>query len=183
MSKSKSILLIWLVASLTLNIPCQTLAIRLSRRAAVSSALGALPSIASPRFAAAGPPPSIVDRFRATKLAEPRVKQRSEFTSLTSSGLYDDLFYPDWIEGEWDVVQTLMGFEAPLGSKFLSGPSGNRPDIAEATMKQQRERLGTAVGPFPLRFISVSGPGSANGKFVVEDRAFNTASRLNAFAG
>ena len=123
----------------------------------------------------------ISDRFGATTLKEPAVKQRSEFDLVGSEGgLYDDLFFPSWMAGDWNAVQTLRAFSYPRGKKFLGGPSGMRMDVADATIAEENSKVGKSVGPFPLKFLTIE----ANGKrFVVEDRRRNLQARLDAFAG
>jgi len=132
-------------------------------------------------------------RLTSDILYQPKVKQTSEMNLFTgSNGLYDDLFYPPWMAGEWDAYQTLNNYQAPLGKKFLSGPSGLREDVADATMKQQQSLIGKTVGPFRLRFIIIDKkskktlseiPKDNNDFVVVEDRQANLRSRANAFAG
>lgn len=157
-----------------------------SRRAMLGAGFGAGAAVltSGPASPAAAAPSALADRFSMAVLQEPGIKQPALFGG--PAGLYDDVFYPTWMEGEWLATSTLTGFEAPLGAKFLAGPSGLRTDVAEATIRQQKSRLGTSVGPYPLRWLAVRPPGSAVGTakaFVVEDRAFNTKSRLDAFAG
>ena len=86
----------------------------------------------------------------------------------------DNLYYPDWMEGTWNVTQTLVSIEDPLGPKFLGGPNGDL-GIAEKSLSESRERIQQPV-KVQLRFVRT--------KFgVAEDRLFNTVNRLNAFAG
>jgi len=135
---------------------------------------------------------TLSSRMTSEILYQPKIKQMNEMNLFTSSnGLYDDLFYPLWMSGEWDVYQTLTNFQAPLGKKFLSGPSGLRPDVADATINQQQSLIGKTVGPIRLRFVMVdlkekkilSSSDSSNNSVVVEDRLNNLRTRANAFAG
>jgi hypothetical protein len=76
--------------------------------------------------------------------------------------------------GTWDVEQTLKRAEAPLGLKFIGGPRGDLA-IAQKSLDEQRSRIGQPQ-KLKLRFVRT--------KFgVVEDRLYNTRSRLDAFAG
>ena len=110
----------------------------------------------------------IADRLDTDELTSPSITAGSK-----NSG-HENLYFPDWLEGEWDTTQTLVSTKAPLGLKYIGGPSGD-VDIARKTMDEQAKRIGEAVG-LKLKF--------ANTKWgVVEDRAFNLRSRLDAFAG
>jgi len=86
----------------------------------------------------------------------------------------DNVFYPEWMNGCWDVTQTLTGSSTPLGLKFIGGPAGSE-EIAAASFKEQQKQLNVPVS-LKLRFVKT--------KFgVAEDRLFNTKQRLNNFAG
>jgi len=152
-------------------------------RAGFGTGAAVLTSSAPP--ATAAPATTIADRLSMPVLQQPGVKQPSLFGGQAS--FYADLFFPTWMQGEWQATSTLTGFEAPLGPKFLAGPSGSRLDVAEATIRQQQSKIGSSIGPYPLKWLSIHPPfsNSADSKktYVVEDRAFNTKSRLNAFAG
>ena len=87
---------------------------------------------------------------------------------------HENLYFPAWMEGEWHAKQTLISTKAPLGLKFIGGPQADM-EIAKKTMDEQEKRINEEVN-LKLRFVDT--------KFgVVEDRAFNLKSRLNAFAG
>ena len=87
---------------------------------------------------------------------------------------HENLYFPAWMEGEWNAKQTLISTKAPLGLNFIGGPQADI-SIAKKTMDEQEKRINEEVN-LKLRFV--------NTKFgVVEDRAFNLKSRLNAFAG
>jgi hypothetical protein len=91
-------------------------------------------------------------------------------SSSASSGI-DNLFYPDYLAGAWDVTQTLTQVQAPLGVQFLN------PDraTAERSLAEVQSKLGQPVS-LQLRYLPTKwGTGEA--------RVFNTASRFNAFAG
>ena len=54
-----------------------------------------------------------------------------EFTVLNIT-LIDNLYYPEWLEGTWDVTQTLVKVSTPLGTKFVGGPAGSEAIAAES---------------------------------------------------
>lgn len=110
----------------------------------------------------------IADRLDTDIITTPSITAGSK-----NSG-HENLYFPDWLEGDWDATQTLMSTKAPLGLKYIGGPSGDT-EIARKTMDEQAKRIGEAVR-LKLRFVSTKWG-------VVEDRAFNLRSRLDAFAG
>lgn len=110
----------------------------------------------------------IADRLDSDIITTPSITAGSK-----NSG-HENLYFPDWLEGDWDATQTLMSTKAPLGLKYIGGPSGDT-EIARKTMDEQAKRIGEAVR-LKLRFVSTKWG-------VVEDRAFNLRSRLDAFAG
>ena len=83
----------------------------------------------------------------------------------------EDLIYPDWMEGTWNVTSTLVDLVAPLA-----------PDIVTPGFESNRQYLNKPI-TFPVRFvkekISYFGfpIGTQNSAFstqkVVADRAFN----------
>jgi hypothetical protein len=105
-------------------------------------------------------------RMIATILEKPKLVP----SPLASSGI-DNLFYPDFLAGTWDVAQTLTSVEVPLGLEFLN------PDkaTAERSLAEARTKLNEPVS-LQLRYVPTRWG-------IVEDRVYNTASRLNAFAG
>ncbi|KAL9190937.1 hypothetical protein ACHAXT_000643 [Thalassiosira profunda] len=120
---------------------------------------------ATPSAAAASP---IAGRFESDILTSPPITAGTRYTG------HENLYFPSWMEGEWDATQTLVSTKAPLGLKFVGGPNGSL-EIAQKTMDEQSKRLNEPVN-LKLRFLGT--------KFgVVEDRAFNLKSRLNNFAG
>jgi hypothetical protein len=130
--------------------------------------------------------PRIADRFQTSELVEPGVKKLTapDFSFFPSNGVqYDDLFFPSWMSGDWDCTQTLVAFTTPLGARYLAGPSGERFDVAEKTIKQESSLVGKPVGPFHVKWLTVSQTDRNGLRLVVEDRAFNTAARFNAFSG
>ena len=63
------------------------------------------------------------------RLTSPEVTQL--IADLSSN---EDIAYPDWMEGTWDVTAQLTAFTAPLGNQFLGGssPAINDKSAAEA---------------------------------------------------
>ena len=77
---------------------------------------------------------------------------------------------PSWLEGRWEATQTLEQFTTPLGVQFI-GAAGRPISEAEASAASTRAQLGR-----PVKLEVAFGPQH-------EERAANTAARLNAFAG
>jgi len=86
-----------------------------------------------------------------------------------------DIFMPNWTEGYWHVRAVLTNYSVPLGLYYLSN-GGRNQQAAEKAIAEQRKRVGTPE-EYDLRFMRTQ---SGN---VVEDRTFNTAQRINAYAG
>jgi hypothetical protein len=86
----------------------------------------------------------------------------------------DNTYFPSFLQGTWDVTQTLVESRTPLGLKFLGGPNGDI-SIAEKTMEQARSQIGLPV-KLQLRYVPTKWG-------VAEDRIFNTEERFNGFAG
>jgi hypothetical protein len=86
----------------------------------------------------------------------------------------ENTYYPDFLEGTWDVTQTLASVQAPLGLTFIGGPNAVE-SIAEKSMAESQKHIGE---PVKLRLQYVKTPFG-----VAEDRVYNSVSRLNAFAG
>ena len=113
--------------------------------------------------------------------------------SLVPDELYgvDNFVYPSFLEGTWNVTQTLVNVETPLGIQYLGGPNGVL-SIAETAVAESKRRLNVPVS-LQLRYVAPtfsssslpwSGPACPTAAGVVmEDRVFNTRQRLNAFAG
>ena len=123
-------------------------------------------SVSSPSSAASSS--SITSRLERDVLSLPAPSYASEFNGV------DNTFFPYFLEGEWEVTQTLVNTSAPLGLKFIGGPNGIL-SIAEASMEQARAKIGKPV-EFRLRYLPTKWG-------VAEDRLFNYEQRLNAFAG
>jgi hypothetical protein len=85
----------------------------------------------------------------------------------------DNTYFPPFLQGNWEVTQTLVDTKIPLGLKYLGGPNGDMT-IAEKTMEQSRSQVGKPV-KLQLRYLSTKWG-------VAEDRLFNSKERLNAFA-
>jgi hypothetical protein len=86
----------------------------------------------------------------------------------------DNAFFPSFLKGEWQTIQTLVSTTTPLGLKYLGGPNGDLA-IAEKTMQQSKSQIDKPV-KLKLRYLSTRWG-------VAEDRLFNTRQRLNAFHG
>ena len=110
----------------------------------------------------------ISERISSNELTMPPPSRSSELNGV------DNLYYPSWLSGTWDVTQTLVAASTPLGLKFIGGPNGSE-SIAAESWKEQQKQLDVPV-KLQLRYIPT--------KFgVAEDRLFNTRQRLNSFAG
>jgi hypothetical protein len=112
------------------------------------------------------------DRFEQSLLKQPSL------TGVTtpSSTLYgvDNLYYPDFMAGAWEVTQTLVNVETPIGLVYLGGPNGSL-EIAEKSMAETKRQLNVPVS-LELRYSKTKWG-------VAEDRVWNTPERLNKFAG
>jgi len=86
----------------------------------------------------------------------------------------EDIAYPDWMLGNWQVTAQLTAFSVPQGSKFLGGRS---QEINEKSSAEAAEQIGKEVS-YQLRFARLS-PGGA----VREARLFNTQQRIDGYAG
>jgi hypothetical protein len=86
----------------------------------------------------------------------------------------ENTFFPDFLEGTWDVTQTLTAVKTPLGLSYIGGPNGLE-SIAEKSLAESQKYIGEPV-KLRLSFVKTR-------LGVAEDRVFNAASRLNAFAG
>ncbi|KAL3792426.1 hypothetical protein HJC23_001544 [Cyclotella cryptica] len=112
--------------------------------------------------------PSISNRFESEILNAPPITAGTRYSG------HENLYFPDWLEGEWDAVQTLVSTKTPLGLEYIGGPQGSL-DVARESMSEQKKRLNEPVN-LKLRFVKT--------KFgVAEDRRFNMRSRLDSFAG
>lgn len=117
---------------------------------------------------AAYAPSNVPSRFTVSILRQQPV------TSADSSSGTDRTVYPAFLEGTWQVTQTLVSIETPLGLPYAGGPNGITA-IAEKSMAESCSRLLQPVS-LQLRFVRA-------GDDVIEDRIFNTRQRLDSFAG
>ena len=143
----------------------------ISRRMALFRASGATVTSAVafasvPKVAQAAS--SILNRLSTSDLSIPSPSYIKELNGV------DNLYFPDFMAGEWTVTQTLMETSTPLGLKFVGGPNGSER-IALETMAEAQKQVGVPVN-FTLKFVPTKWG-------VAEDRIYNTKQRLNAFAG
>lgn len=87
--------------------------------------------------------------------------------------------YPSFLEGEWDVTQTLTSCSAPLGPAFMGGPNGDA-NIGQASLDEANSKRNIPIS-FRLRYIRTDVDTTSSR--IDEDRPFNTRQRLDAFAG
>lgn len=134
-------------------------------RVAGSSAAAAL---ILPAQVAAATTSSIASKLEKDILTIPPPSYATELNGV------DNLYFPSFMAGEWQVTQTLLDTSTPLGLKFVGGPNGVE-QIAAETMAEARKNIGKPVS-LRLRYIPTKWG-------VAEDRLFNTKQRLDAFAG
>ncbi|KAL7455556.1 hypothetical protein ACHAWC_007102 [Mediolabrus comicus] len=171
MMMSWTLLLLLVTQSQCLNIARPTSS-SISRRefgfkSTAAAIFGSL-SLSSNCATAASSSSSIGERFSSDILSAPPITAGTKYTG------HENLYFPAWMEGEWDATQTLTSTKAPLGLRFIGGPQGSI-EVAQKTMDEQSKRIGEPVN-LRLRFVKTN-------LGVVEDRAFNLRSRLDAFAG
>jgi hypothetical protein len=146
-----------------------------SRRSFVSNVAAATMSMA---ISTAIVPTSFVYAFQNIRDIERRLSSESlslpEPTSASELKGIDNTYYPLFLQGEWDVTQTLVDTQAPLGLKYLGGPNGNM-DIATKSFEGVKSKLNVPI-QLRLRYIPTKWG-------VAEDRRFNNQARLDAFAG
>jgi len=111
--------------------------------------------------------PKVVSRLEEDILNLPAPSYASELNGV------DNTYFPSFLEGDWELTQTLLNTKTPLGVKFLGGPNGEM-SIAEKTIEQSRSKIGVPV-KLQLRYLSTKWG-------VAEDRIKNTQERLNGFA-
>lgn len=117
---------------------------------------------------ASAKPSTLASRLDSNELVMPPTSRVSELNGV------DNVYYPEWMQGQWSVTQTLVNTSVPLGLKYVGGPSGSE-EIALESMREQQKQLNVPVN-LRLRWVKT--------KFgVAEDRLFNTKQRLNSFAG
>ncbi|MGA1625006.1 MAG: DUF6816 family protein [Prochlorothrix sp.] len=93
----------------------------------------------------------------------------------------EDLIYPDWFEGTWQVTSTLLDQQAPLA-----------PEVITPGFDRNKTALNETV-TFPVRFVSQTPPPSRLERFlllptrpvsqVVADRVFNGFHIAQAYLG
>ncbi|CAK0814553.1 unnamed protein product [Prorocentrum cordatum] len=148
------------------------------RRRALLAAVGAAGGLPDAAGAKADEPGAgwLFRLYSTDELGKDQLKQRllSDELEKFPTNYVDffgpsDVIYPDWVEGRWQIQQTLAKYSAPLGKKFLGA-------TADKTLAEKQQQLCKPV-TFELRYVR-----TARGD-LVEDRAFNLKSRLNALAG
>lgn len=132
------------------------------------SATAAAVCIANVPASASAAAPSIASKLEKDILNIPAPSVATELNGV------DNLYFPSYLAGEWEVTQTLQDTKTPLGLKFVGGPNGVE-QIAADTMAEAQKNIGKPVY-LRLRFIPTKWG-------VAEDRLFNAKQRLDAFAG
>ncbi|MCG9889761.1 MAG: hypothetical protein MH252_01645 [Thermosynechococcaceae cyanobacterium MS004] len=91
-----------------------------------------------------------------------------------------DLYYPDWLAGEWTVTSTLIEIAAPLA-----------PDLVTPGFESNRKQLGKGI-TFPVRFLPAKPtapwpqspfPIGLAAQGIVADRVYNGTSLTEALMG
>jgi hypothetical protein len=108
------------------------------------------------------------------RLRDDIIYQAPNSSGSSRSAGSDNIYFPDYMEGTWDVTQTLTTVKTPLGLSYIGGPMG-LTEIAEKSLAESVTQINV---PVKLRLSFVKTPFG-----VAEDRAANAANRLNAFAG
>ena len=121
----------------------------------------------NPAACAAQNKKDISNRLEGNNISLPPPSLASELNGV------DNMYFPSYLCGEWEVKQTLVDMQTPLGLKYIGGPNGSL-DIAEKTMKEARSKLDIPV-KLKLRYQRTKWG-------VAEDRLYNTKERLDAFA-
>ncbi len=118
-----------------------------------------------------------INNFQPSKLSERKLIWPDWLfpSSIKRPGLKDDLIYPDWFEGVWDVTSEIEGDQnqAPIihTAKFIYNTSGNL--IADREYNTKSYAFSTKTGGF----LSVKNdPKSPNRQFakLTEDRYLET---------
>ena len=139
-----------------------------TRRSAIHTMISTGPLLVTGFVAQAKDKMTISDRINAKELTMQPPSRTSELNGI------DNLYYPSWLCGTWDVTQTLVDASTPLGLKYIGGPAGSET-IATESFKEQQKQLNIPVS-LQFRFVDT--------KFgIAEDRLFNTKQRLDSFAG
>jgi hypothetical protein len=103
------------------------------------------------------------------------------------SSAQGDLYYPDWLAGQWSVTSTLVDAAAPLA-----------PDLVTPGFESSRSQLGKAV-TFPVRFVPATALSDSSGssswsqspfplgqvlvRGIVADRVYNGTRLTEALMG
>ncbi len=111
---------------------------------------------------------------------------RSQPTLPAAQG---DLYYPDWLAGEWNVTSTLVDVVSPLAPELVTpGFKSNQRQLGKAVTFPVRFNLSTAEAtPFPSLFpvgsVSPQGPPQGPPQGIVADRVYNSTSLTEALMG
>ena len=139
---------------------------RMDRKKLIQSSI--LPLVSLLPIKTANSKESISSLLETKNIQKPPPSRASEFNGV------DNMYFPTWMEGEWQLTQTLVNTETPLGLKFIGGPSGSE-QIGRESQKEQEKQKNLPV-ELRVRFLKT--------KFgVAEDRLYNLRNRLDAFAG
>jgi hypothetical protein len=99
----------------------------------------------------------------------------------TLSAAQGDLYYPDWLAGEWNVMSTLVDAVAPLAPELSTpGFESNRQQLGKAVtfpvrFKQHTTERTIPQSPFPVGQVLPQG--------IVADRVYNGTSLTEALMG
>ncbi len=167
-------------------------AIATRRRWVIGSLLtGATTTISATADAAtlhAAPTTDVSQRLQTLTLKQPTIGE----TTYMNIG-NDMTGYPAYMEGTWDVTQTLVDVETPMGLQYAGGPNG-LIDIARKGVQESKAQIGKPV-QLKLRYIRCVQKSNVKSQrfaypstttttaVVLEDRLYNTRQRLNQFAG
>jgi hypothetical protein len=102
----------------------------------------------------------------------PKIKSPGLSWSLSRKD--KQLFYPMWMEGEWEVRAEFDGAYTPLGRRFTDAST---PGFTKASILAVAD-VGATPVVYRARFMRDDAEGG-----VVADREFNVASSVNAFLG
>jgi hypothetical protein len=124
--------------------------------------------LSTPKIAQAGALQARLDQFPDL---------RSQLPLSTAQG---DLYYPDWLAGEWNVTSTLVDAVAPLAPELVTpGFESNQRQLGKVVTFPVRFKRTTAEirpqGPFPVGFVPSQG--------VVADRVYNGTRLTEALMG
>lgn len=108
---------------------------------------------------------------------------RSQPTLPAAQG---DLYYPDWLAGEWKVTSTLVDVVSPLAPDLVTpGFKSNQRQLGKAVTFSVRFNLSTAEATppasrlFPVGLLPSQGPPQG----IVADRVYNSTSLTEALMG